>query len=185
MTIPVDITRNNETSKQPNSGLAVASFILGLLSFIPLVGVVLGITAIVLGLVGKRFATREGGHRPSLSKAGIILGLCGIAFTILLYGSLYYWGFKASTGPFASLRPKASQQFLTQDAGQLELYKLRYGRYPDSLHALSSAGFSVIFGDHYLRPFYYKVANDSESYDLRSLGPDGVYGTADDIFPAK
>src|SRR5258708_37356009 len=67
------------------------AYVLGGMSFIPLLGVPLGLIAIVIGLIKK-------------TKGPALLGLGGIVFSMLLYGSLFYFGFVAKTGPYAELR---------------------------------------------------------------------------------
>lgn len=174
-----------QTSKPPKYGLAVASFILGLVSFVPLLGVLTGIVAIVLGAISSAKIKKEqlGGKR--LAIAGIILGILGIIFTIVLYESLFYWGFVAKNGPFSEPKRMVSQQVLTQNAGYLELYKKKHGNYPETIEELSKDGYTVFPTDHYLKPFYYKVSADGQTYELRSLGQDGEYGTSDDVLPQK
>jgi hypothetical protein len=169
--------------KLQKSGLASASLILGLVSFIPLIGVLLGLIAIILGIVGLNKIKKMDLGGKKMAIAGIILGTLGIVFTFAVYGSLFYYGFVSKTGPFAELKPQASQQILTQNAGALELYKKQNGRYPDSLDEATKAGFTIFPSDHYLKPFFYEASEDGQSYELRSLGADGEYGTADDIFP--
>ncbi len=118
-----------------------------------------------------------------LAIAGIILGALGMVCTVALYGSLYYWGFVAKTGPFSEPKRMISQQVLTQNAGYLELYKKKHGKYPETLEELSKDGYVFFPTDHYLKPFYYKVSADGQAYELRSVGQDGAYGTKDDVFP--
>ena len=75
--------------------------------------------------------------------------------------------------------------------GQLDFYKLQMRTYPPTLDALYEAPSDVdqaqwtrisrepIKPDPWNRPLEYKVTGDS--YELRSLGPDGQSGTDDDI----
>ncbi len=174
-----------DTNKIQKSGVAIASLILGIISFIPAVGILLGIIAIILGIIALSQIRKREFSGKGLAITGIILGVLGIIFSILLYGSLFYYGFIAKSGPFTEIKVKVSKMTLTQDAGLLELYKKKYGKYPESLEEARKAGFQIYGMDHYLKPFYYKVSNNGQSYELRSLGPDGIYGTADDIFPEK
>jgi hypothetical protein len=155
---------------------AQTSLVLGVLSFIPLIGVPLGIFAIIFGIRGLI----KGKKRAALS---VVLGVSGILFTCAVYGSLYYFGFIAKDGPFAEMKNELSAQLLMQDAGLIELYKSKNGKYPASFSELEAAGYVPIPADHYLKPFHYQLSEDGMSYDLRSLGPDGLYGTPDDIFP--
>lgn len=173
----------NTSIKQHKEGLAVASFILGLVAFIPLVGVLLGILAIILGIIGIKKIKKGGLSGKKLAISGIILGVLGIIFTFVIYGSLFYFGFKADHGPFLEPKIEMSRSILTQNAGALELYKKQNGQYPDNLKQASDSELTIYPVDSFLTPLYYKLSEDGQSYDLRSLGPDKEYGTEDDIFP--
>lgn len=174
-------TIGTQPTKPPRSDLAIISLVLGIVSLIPLVGVLLGALAIIFGILAY-FQIKKGGQSGrGLARAGIILGVLGIALTFIFYGSLYYFGFKSKTGPFIPLKNQVSQQILTQNAGALELYKNKYGQYPENLEEASQVGFTVFPMDHYLKPFHYQISEGKQSYELRSLGADGVYGTQDDI----
>ncbi|REK52745.1 MAG: DUF4190 domain-containing protein [Bacteroidetes bacterium] len=165
-------------------GLSTTSFVLGIISFIPLVGVLLGVLAIIFGGIALRTIKKENipaGKKRSI--IGIVLGALGIAFTFAVYGSLFYFGFVAENGPFAEMRGELSEQMLTQDAGLLELYKNKHGVYPGSYDELREDGFQAMGFDHYMNEFHYEVSEDGLSYELRSLGQDGEYGTEDDVFP--
>jgi hypothetical protein len=61
------------------------------------------------------------------------LGVGGIAFSVVLYGSLFYCGFVAKTGIFADLKIKLASQIVEKDAGQIALYKLQHGHLPETL----------------------------------------------------
>lgn len=68
---------------------------------------------------------------------------------------------------------------LRNNVRTLERYQLEHdGIYPDNFQ---SSGMHFYLYDAYDREIYYKVAADKKSYDMRGLGEDGVYGTADDI----
>ncbi len=74
---------------------------------------------------------------------------------------------------------------------QLDFYKLQMRTYPPTLEALYEAPSDAdksqwtqisrepVKPDPWARPFEYKINGDS--YELRSLGPDGQSGTDDDI----
>lgn len=171
------------SAKIPKSGFAITSLILGLLSFIPLFGVLLGILAIIFCFISLHEIKKTIRSGKRLAIAGLVLGVLGILFTVVIYGSLFYFGFVSKTGPFIDLKNQVSKQILTQDAGALELYKNKFGKYPASLEEVQKAGFQIYPTDHYLKPFYYKVSTDGKIYELRSLGADGIYGTLDDILP--
>ncbi|MBR9703770.1 DUF4190 domain-containing protein [Candidatus Pacearchaeota archaeon] len=174
---------SNKKENNHISGLAIASLILGLVSFIPLVGALLGTIAFILGTVAlfQIKKSRIGGRGFAI--AGIILGFVGVLFTVLLYGSLFYFGFVAENGPFKESKIELSKMILTQNAGQLELYKKKYGNYPPTLEEMNEARYTVYLSDHFIKPFFYEVSEDGQSYVLKSVGPDKEIGTSDDIFP--
>ncbi len=82
-----------------NEKLGAFPFVIGGLSFIPLVGVLFGVAAIVWGLC----TSRAGGRKL------IILGGAGISFTVLLYGGLFYFGFVQRGGVYDELRTKLAR----------------------------------------------------------------------------
>lgn len=150
----------------------------GCASFVPLLGVVIGIVAIVIGL-GSR---KKGGRLLALLGAG------GIAFSVILYGSLFYFGFVQRGGIYDGLRAQMAQSTINELVPQIEFYRLQHGTYPPSLDALrrASAGQSMLMtfdpSSVIPRPFYYEpVGNDH--YYLRGVGPDGKVFTADDLIP--
>ncbi len=69
------------------NGMALASYYCGVFSLIPVLGGVLGVIAIVLGVMGFQYA---GKHPNAKGKAhavtGIVLGLVGMAVTVGLIG---------------------------------------------------------------------------------------------------
>ncbi|WP_343717464.1 hypothetical protein [Inquilinus sp.] len=157
-------------------------FVVGGLSFIPLIGVPFGVIAIVWGLVTKK----TGGRKLA------ILGACGILLTILLYGALFYFGFVQRGGVYDDLRAKLAQTTLNGLLPAIEVYRLQNGTYPDSLEQLraslpkDSAVMVIDPSDVRLggapRPFFYQRV-DADHYYLRGLGQDGKPFTADDILP--
>lgn len=166
--------------------LGRGAFVVGGLSFIPLIGVLFGIVAIVWSLASRK----EGG------KALALVGAGGIAFTVMLYGALFYFGMIYRGGIYDEMRAKLAQQQLGQLVQSIEFYKVTNGDYPTSLQQLqeaagkSTTSFTTIFiydptdvrfgtGPRY---FYYERVG-TDRYYLRSVGPDGQPFTADDIVP--
>ena len=112
--------------REPKIGLG--AYVVAGLSFIPLLGVPLGIAAIVWGIVSRRT-----GHRLVA-----LLGAGGIALTIFLYGGLFFFGFVQHGGVYDRLRGQLAQQQLYVLAQAIEFYRLQYGSYPDSLDQLKA-----------------------------------------------
>jgi hypothetical protein len=87
-------------SEPERKGLAIASFVLGLLSFVLCLGVFTGIPAIILGHVAKnrsqRFSAQHGGKGFAI--AGLTLGYVSIAYTLLL-AALLIPNFHAARAP--------------------------------------------------------------------------------------
>jgi Type II secretion system (T2SS), protein G len=162
--------------------LGAPAFVLGGLSFIPLLGVPFGIAAIVWGLV----TSKKGGKTLAL------VGTGGIALTFVLYGGLFYFGMVQRGGIYDDLRRKMAQHQLNQLVQSVEFYRVTHGGYPASLEQLQGAvgKDTTIFiydpteptfgpGPRY---FYYERVG-TDKYYLRSVGPDGQPFTADDIIP--
>ena len=63
----------------------MASLVFGILSFIPMVGLIMGIAAIATGVRAKRQAEESGGRLggSGLATAGITLGIIGVGIWTL------------------------------------------------------------------------------------------------------
>jgi hypothetical protein len=179
MTSPAD---NNPDRQSLGGGY----FVMAGLSFIPLIGVLFGIISILFGLLTKR----QGGQKLAVIGAG------GILFTIIIYGSLFYFGLYQRGGIFDELRSKLAQSQINSLVAQIELYKVQNGKYPESLKALEESLHSsdpraalavydpsqVHLNTGKIPYFYYEVA-DADHYYLLGVGADGTPFTADDILP--
>jgi hypothetical protein len=155
---------DNPRAKAPSK----AGYVFGGLSFVPLFGVLFGIIAIVIGAI-----------RGDKKIAILVVG--GIAFNVVLYGSLFYFGFVAKTGVFADLKIKLASQIMTTDAGQISLYKQQHGSLPKTLAEIPRARESMFSPtDPWGKPLAY-TPNEDGTFELRSAGPDGEFNTADDI----
>jgi len=78
---------------QRNCGYAIAAMVLGIVSivsvFIPgfnLIGLICGVVAIILGVVGKNTVERSNGELTGtgMATAGIVLGIITVGLDILL-----------------------------------------------------------------------------------------------------
>jgi len=90
----------NPQNNLPKSGFAITSLVLGIASFIPLVGLLLGLLAIIFGIIAKSKIKKGIYSGKGLSTSGIILGVLGIIVPFALYGLLFYFGFFAEDVPF-------------------------------------------------------------------------------------
>ena len=162
--------------------LGVFPYVLGGLSFIPLVGVLFGIVTIVWGMVTEK----RGG------KVLAFIGARGILSTIIIYSSLFYFGFQQKDGVFDDLRQNMAKSNLVQVVQAIEFYKVQKGSYPDSLDTLKESlpKNSMVFvfdvtdmsSEGKPRNYHYELIDDS-SYYLLGVGVDGKPFTADDIVP--
>lgn len=83
-------TYNNQTGWKPVTqegiGLSISSMICGILSvltmLVPVMGLLLGITGIVLAIVAKK----QTGRMSGMAITGLICGIVGLAFNVLIYG---------------------------------------------------------------------------------------------------
>jgi hypothetical protein len=121
--------------------------------------------------------------------AVIVLGAVGFLIAVIVYGSLFYFGFVQRGGVYDGLRRQLSQQMLTDLVPHVELYKIEHGAYPETLQdvAAGAPNGSAVFIEDSTNPikpqpfFYQRVGCDK--YYLRSVGPDGKPFTADDLTP--
>ena len=162
--------------------LGVFPYVIGGLSFIPLIGVFFGLVAITWGLVTKKM----GGKKLAL------IGVGGILSTIILYSALFYFGFKQRGGVYDDLRLKMANANLVQAVQAIEFYKVQTGAYPKSLEEVvetlpknSMVNFmDVTKVELSTTPRYFHYEKiDEESYYLLGVGSDNLPFTADDIVP--
>jgi hypothetical protein len=165
-----------------NQRLGACAFVIGGLSFVPLVGVVFGAIAIAWGLVTRK----AGGRRLAQIAAA------GATFAVTISAGVYYVAFVERGGVYDRLRLAVAQGELNALVGEIELYKDTIGHYPASLAELHK----VIPRDSHvstrdptdMKPgtqrgrFYYERLG-ADHYVLRSAGLDGKPFTADDIVP--
>jgi hypothetical protein len=165
--------------------LGCAPYAIGGFSFIPLLGVPLGLFAIVWGLI----KLKHGGWKVA------ILGAMGISFTIALYGTIFYQGFVKRDGIFAGPRRQMAEQMLVSVIKEVEFYKLQNGEYPQSLKDVEPKGkpqglvsiydpSQVWLGNKAPTLFYYELTDGGANYYLFSVGSDGMPFTEDDVYPA-
>ena len=167
----------NKQANQETKGAPVILIILSGLSFIPLIGVFFGCLSIIISIFNfKRF------------KLLFILGCSGILLTVILYSSVYYIGFKQRGGVADYSRVEMDKDFLKYIKQSLIKYKSLHGYYPNSLNEFKNLGlpikdpiYNIIRGYKGDSLFYYQVKADT--FQLFSVGLDGVPFTKDDIYP--
>jgi hypothetical protein len=157
-------------------------FVIGGLSFIPVIGVIFGLIAISWGLVTKK----AGGKKLALIGGG------GIFVTVILYSTLFYFGMVQRGGIYDDLRVKLSETTIVSLVQAIEFYKTQNGKYPDSLEVLQKSqpenSMVMVFDPTDVkiggqpRYFFYELI-DSDHYYLLGVGPDGKPFTPDDILP--
>lgn len=162
--------------------LGTFPYVIGGMSFIPLIGVLFGLIAIVWGLVTKK----AGGKKLAFIGGG------GITFTVVLYSSLFYFGFVQRGGIYDDLRVDLSKRNLSSLVQAIEFYQAQNGHYPESLGALKKAlpEDSTVFVFDLAEPqmegeprhYHYELKDESHYY-LLGVGSDGKPYTSDDILP--
>jgi hypothetical protein len=162
--------------------LGVFPYVIGGASFIPGIGVLFGVVAIVWGLV----TNKRGGRKLA------IVGGCGVAFSVVLYGALFYFGFYHRGGVYDDLRAQLSQSTISELVLAIEFYKAQNGQYPASLEELKGSlpkDSMVMIADpaamnsetEYTNYYYERI--DSSHYYLLGRGADRIPFTQDDIVP--
>ena len=156
----------------------VVLYVLSAFCFIPLIGVFIGAILILFSVFSK--------YRDKIL---IIIATCGILSSVILYGSLYYYGSKHG-GSFDELTIQLAETELTNIVKELEYYKLQHDRYPDSLTYINSNNSFLYLNDPIQQKnnnrdknvnFYYELRDSG--YYLFSVGYDGIPFTDDDILP--
>jgi Type II secretion system (T2SS), protein G len=162
--------------------LGASAFIVGGLSFVPAIGVLFGIAAIIWGLVSKRAG----------AKTVARMGIGGIVFSCLIYGGLFYFGFVQRGGFYDALRAQLARTTLNSCVPAIEFYKVQHGNYPESLEELRASlpkeSFALVYDPMIVtlnepRSYFFYQRVGTDHYYLRSVGPDGVPFTTDDIVP--
>jgi len=178
-----DISKpGGQAMAETNEKLSGFPFVIGGLSFIPLLGIPFGITALIWGITTRKM----GGKKLAL------LGGAGILVTLVLYGGLFYFGFAKRGGIYDELRTQLAQSDLNSLVQAVEFYKVQHGSYPESLEALQESlpKNSMVFVSDPTdvkfsgkpRYFYYQQVG-ADHYYLRGVGRDGLPFTSDDILP--
>ena len=162
--------------------LGIFPYVIGGVSFIPGIGIIFGIVAIIWGLVTKKL----GGKKLA------IIGVCGIGFSVILFGSLFYFGFVQRGGVYDDLRAQLSKSTITSLVQAIEFYKVQNGQYPESLEVLRKSlaenSIVLVFDPTHVQiggepRYYHYELKDESHYYLLGVGPDEKPYTSDDVLP--
>lgn len=83
---------------KPRNGMGIAALVFGILAlltcwWLPVVGGILGIVAIVLGVVGRGRAKRLEANNKGVATTGLVLGVISLIINIVLSVALFFLGF--------------------------------------------------------------------------------------------
>jgi hypothetical protein len=168
---------------EENGKLGIFPFIIGGVSFIPGIGIIFGIIAIIWGLV----TNKRGGKKLA------IIGSCGLGLSIILYGSLFYFGFVQKGGVYDDLRVQLSKSTITSLVQSIEFYKTQNGQYPKSLEVLRKSlpenSLVLVHDPTDVKlggepRYYHYELEGSENYYLLGVGKDELPYTSDDVLPS-
>ncbi len=167
-----------------NNKLGIFPFIIGGLSFIPLIGIIFGILAIVWGIKTEKVGGRK----------LIIIGSIGCWMTVAAYALLLFFDVMKPGGMYGDMRSQSAQKNLQEIVKIVEFYKTQNGSYPRSLETLvanlDQKGQKIINDPTTIgqkegsKTFYYELTDGGNGYYLFSVGPDGTPFTGDDLQPA-
>ncbi|MCP9944420.1 DUF4190 domain-containing protein [Streptomyces somaliensis] len=86
----------------PANGLGVASMVIGIISLVTCflygLGVVLGILALVFGVIGRKRAQRGEADNGAMATAGIVTGTIGIVLGVLVLGAIIWAAVQGTDG---------------------------------------------------------------------------------------
>jgi hypothetical protein len=148
----------------------------GILTIIPIAGLVIGILLLRKGIIIK-------------DRLLSLIGIFGVIITGLFFVGSLFFSFYSKLGQ--AKRVELAQYSLNEVMRDVEFYKVQFGYYPDSLQELKFVDNRVFIMDplsqkevfskklEYLR---YKRINSSH-YTLFSAGIDHIPHTSDDVYP--
>jgi len=161
---------------RPNQSLGWFPYVVSILSFIPLLGVPIGLVCVVFGVIKRK--------SNGLVVSGI--GLAGIVLSVVLYGNLALQ-LKHPTGDYAQLQTELlADRVLLDMVKAVEFYKLENSHYPNQLEELGDdvkAQISLQGMSSGLGEIFYELTPEGDTYYLLVTGPDGKPFTNDDIHP--
>ncbi len=163
--------------------------IIGFASFIPFLGVFLGLAAFIIGFIK---ASVGGWKVALLGLAGLLVNAGIIVVTLRALPEKFDQHMTQAYGMVA-------QEKLKKNVMALEYYKQVNGRYPKDLSEMAPKGQSMedfrAAADLYdfsggkpvpgspLAFYQYELSGDGTTYRLFGVGADKVPGTSDDVFP--
>ena len=178
------------------NGAALWAMVLGITALVlslAVVGGLVGLAAAILGIVGLVKPGKKG-----MAITGLVTGVLSmpVAFVALFIWFGVYWARTA----MPALMTSVTQTQMAEMKTGLEHFDVDVGRYPTTTEGLGAlmikpaADFPTWHGpyvtgvgvDPWGHPYVYLNPGtlNPAGYDLYSMGPDGVAGTADDI-PVK
>ena len=173
------IDTSPSTAVSEPATLGVFPYVIGALAFIPLLGIIFGVIALVWGLL----TSRQGGKL--LASIGVLAMLSANSYFYLM---MHKAGLTTWTNDPNPVPTQLLQDNLNTLYSQVELYRFRNGEYPQSLALLQQAfplsGVPLqdtSFKNSQSDFFYQRL--DQEHYQLLARGTDGKPLTDDDIWP--
>ena len=169
--------------------IGALAYVLAGLSVLPVIGVAIGAMAITWGLNTKK---ARGKRLAAFAVLGIAVSVALSFATYREFGDFGLLQQLQRLDTFDLMRAGIARSALDRLVFAIEFYKVQHGRYPETLDELSASvpkdsqiividPMTVRVGRVPANFFYRRV--DSEHYYLRSVGPDGIPFTADDIVP--
>jgi len=151
-------------------------YLVGVICLIPLIGAIAGVVLIILGIAHYK------------DRVFVFIGAFGIIFTVVVYGSLFY--FSQNSDLAKSGFAQMAQSEINDLVKDIEFYKMQHGTYPDSLKQLVDKNSTISIYDvsqwdsktgKDLPLYHYEKTGNK--YLLCSPGLDGIMNTTDDIYP--
>ena len=158
-------------NSQENEKKTTPPYKLGYLGLIPLVGFYVGLGLTLYGIFKYK------------DRKLITIGIASMLFTILVYSTLNYFAFHTDIGKVD--KEKLAQVRLNSLIADIEYYKDRNGKYPDSLAQVKVERELLFIIDLTSKAdvHYYNYTNLGKNYLLFSIGMDQIKNTSDDIYP--
>jgi len=175
-----------ENTYTSRSGYSVASFCLGIIAIIPIVGILFAVLSIIFGTLALKEIKRENKKGKGLAVTGLILGtifllINAMGVYLVSKGETLHEEF-LKTPKGQEVSKEAGEAALSGMIGVIEKYKIDNGKYPDTIYDLQEKEEKDTEVDNYVR---YKKNADGTGYEVEFVGLDKVWGTADDARLSK
>jgi len=179
------IIQSAAKTENSRSRYSFASLCLGIVSILPVFGILFSILAMIFGFLGLNEVKRENKTGKGLAIVGIILSIvfglanAGVVYYSVRLGNSTLDEYK-QTPEYQQKIQQTQETVVSALVGVIERYKIDVGTYPASIEDLKKTD-SLKNRPNLDKSIRYTRASNGKGYTLIYTGLDGLFGTKDDI----